>query len=47
MIKDTNVQKAVILPKEIAEKIEIEARENYCSFSTRVKQILIEYYKNK
>ena len=47
MIKETNVQKTVVLPKEIAEKIENEAKENYCSFSTRVKQILIEYYKNK
>ena len=47
MIKDTNVQKAVILPKEIAEKIENEAKENYCSFSTRVKQILIEHCKGK
>ena len=47
MIKDTNVQKAVILPREIAEKIENEAKENYCSFSTRVKQILIEHCKGK
>lgn len=47
MIKETNVQKCVVLPKEIVEKIEKEAKENYCSFSTRVKQILIEYYKNK
>ena len=47
MIKDTNVQKAVILPKEIAEKIEHEAKLNYCSFSTMVKQILIEHCKGK
>lgn len=47
MIKDTNVQKAVILPKEIAEMIENEAKLNYCSFSTMVKQILIEHCKSK
>jgi hypothetical protein len=47
MIKESNVQKAVIIPKEISKKIEADAKKNYCSFSTMVKQILIEYYKNK
>lgn len=47
MIKKTNVQKVIIIPQEIVSKIEEDARENYCSFSNMVKQILIEYYKNK
>ncbi len=47
MIKDTNVQRTIVIPKEIAEKIDKEAKDNYCSASTMVKKILIEYYKNK
>lgn len=47
MIKETNVQKTVVLPKAIAEQLEQEAKTNYCTFSNMVKQILIEYYKNK
>lgn len=47
MIKKTNVQKVIIIPKEIVAKIEEDAKENYCSFSNMVKRILIEYYKNK
>lgn len=47
MIKDSNVQKTIVIPKEIAEKIKHEAENNYCSESTMVKLILIEYFKNK
>lgn len=47
MIKETNVQKTIVIPKEIAKKIKQEANENFCSESTMVKKILIEYYKNK
>lgn len=47
MIKDTNVQKSVVIPRDIAEKIKQEAQKNYCSESTMIKQILIEYFKNK
>lgn len=47
MIKDSNVQKSVVIPKEIAEKIKQEAEKNYCSESTMMKIILIEYFKNK
>ena len=47
MIKSTNVQKTIVIPKDIFAKIENEAKGNYCSFSTMVKNILIEYYKNK
>ena len=47
MIKESNVQKSVVIPKEIAEKIKQEAEKNYCSESTMMKIILIEYFKNK
>lgn len=47
MIKDSNVQKTIVIPKKIAEKIKQEAENNYCSESTMIKQILIEYFKNK
>ena len=47
MIKESNVQKSVVIPKEIAEKIKQEAEKNYCSESTMMKLILIEYFKNK
>ena len=47
MIKDSNVQKSIVIPKDIADKIKQEAEKNYCSESTMVKIILIEYFKNK
>ena len=47
MIKESNVQKSVVIPKEIAEKIKQEAEKNYCSESRMMKLILIEYFKNK
>lgn len=47
MIKDSNVQKSIVIPKDIADKIKQEAEKNYCSESTMVKLILIEYFKNK
>lgn len=47
MIKDSNVQKTIVIPKEIADKIKQEAKKNYCSESTMAKLILIEYFKNK
>ena len=47
MIKDSNVQKTIVIPKEIAEKIKQESKNNYCSESTMVKLILIVYFKNK
>ena len=47
MIKETNVQKTVVLPKDIAEQLEEEAKMNYCTFSNMVKQILIEHCKGK
>ena len=47
MIKESNVQKTIIIPKEIAEKVKQEAKKNYCTESTMVKLILIEYFRNK
>ena len=47
MVKSTNIQRSVIIPKEIAEKIKKEAEENYTTFNNVVKKILIDYYKNK
>lgn len=47
MIKETNIQRSVVLPKEIYEKINALAKENYTTFNAIVKQILIEYFKNK
>lgn len=47
MIKNTNVQRSIVLPKDIAEKINELAKTNYTTFNQIVKQILIEYFKNK
>ena len=47
MIKDSNVQKTAVIPKEIAKKIKQEAIKNYCSESTMIKIILIKYFENK
>lgn len=47
MIKESNVQRTVVLPKEIEKKIEEMAKENFCSFSATVKAILAEYFKSK
>lgn len=47
MIKSSNIQKTVIIPKAIAELIKKEAKENFCSESTMIKTILINYYKCK
>lgn len=47
MIKESNVQRSIVLPKAIADKIQKEADDNYISFNAIVKKIIIEYYKNK
>lgn len=47
MIKKTNVQRSIVLPQEIAKKITDLAKSNYTTFNQIVKQILIEYFKNK
>lgn len=47
MIKETNIQKSVVMPKELANKIAKEAEENFTTFNQIIKKILIEYFKNK
>lgn len=47
MIKDTNVQRSVVMPKAIADKVKKEAEENYTTFNAVIKKILIDYYKDK
>lgn len=47
MIKDTNVQKSIVIPKVISDKIQKEAEDSYISFNAVIKKILIDYYKNK
>ncbi len=47
MIKSTNIQRSVVLPKEIYDKVVKEAEQNYSTFNGTIKKILIEYYKDK
>lgn len=47
MIKDTNIQRSIILPKDIVAKVQEIADADYISFNAVVKKILIEYFKNK
>lgn len=47
MIKNSNVQRSVVMPKDIYEKLNQMAEENYSTVSNVIKQILIEYFKNK
>ena len=47
MIKNSNIQRSVVMPKDIYEKLNQMAEENYTTVSNVIKQILIEYFKNK
>lgn len=47
MIKETNVIKSVVLPKDIVEKIKEESKKLYCSQCELIRRILIEYFKSK
>lgn len=47
MIKNSNLQRSVVMPKDIYEKLNQMAEENYSTVSNVIKQILIEYFKNK
>lgn len=47
MIKESNVLRSVMLPKELVDKIQQDADSNYTSFNAVVRKILVEYYKNK
>lgn len=45
MLKNTNVQRSIVLPKDMANKIQKIADENFVSFNSIVKMILVEYFK--
>lgn len=47
MVKDSNVLRSIVLPKEIANKVQSDADKNCTSFAAIVRRILVEYYENK
>ena len=47
MVKNSNTQRSIVIPKELAEKVNKFAEENYTTLSNAIRQILIEYVKNK
>lgn len=47
MIKDSNVQRSIVLPKELNDKINAIAKENYTTFNAIVKAIILGYFKEK
>lgn len=47
MIKDCNIQKSIVISKELNEKIEEEAKKNYGSFNWMIRKILTDYFRNK
>lgn len=47
MIKDDKIQRSIVLPKALAEKVNLFAKENYTTFNSAIRQILIEYFKSK
>lgn len=47
MIKDTNIQKSIVIPKSLEEKITKEAEENYGSFNWVIRKVMTDYFINK
>lgn len=47
MVKDTNKQRSIVLPKEIDNLVKKDAQENFCSVSAIIKKIIIEHYKKE
>lgn len=47
MIKDTNIQKSVVISRELNAKIEQEAKKNFASSNWVVRKILTDYFRNK
>lgn len=43
MIKNTNTQRSIVIPKEIAEKLNKIANDNYITATALIRRILIEY----
>lgn len=47
MIKKTNVQRCIVISKELCDKIKKEAEENCASFNWVVKRVMTDYFRNK
>lgn len=47
MLKESNTQRTVTLPKVLVKKIMLEAEANYTTFNAMLKQIVVEYFKKK
>lgn len=47
MIGKNYVQKSIVITKEICEKVDKEAKENYTSFNWVIRKALMEYFRNK
>lgn len=48
MIKDSNIQICIIIPKEINEKLKEDAKTDFSNSRNSVaRRILIDYYKNR
>lgn len=48
MIKDTNKQISIVIPKSINEKLKIDAKNHdNASRNWMARKILVEYYRNK
>lgn len=45
--KNKNIQRSIVLPKELNDKISAIAKENCTSFNSVVKKILSDYVKEK
>lgn len=45
--KNKNIQRSIVLPNELNDKINAIAKENYTSFNSVVKKILSDYVKEK
>lgn len=47
MVKDSNIQIAIVIPKKLNEKIKKEAKENDVSRNWVIREILTDYYREK
>lgn len=47
MVKDSNMQKTIVISKELNEKIKEEAREKEVSTNWVIRKILTDYYREK
>lgn len=47
MIKDSNIQISVVVPKEIDDKLKQDATKALSSKNWVVRKIILDYYKNK